>query len=159
MSRGGGTVNIFLSVNAADPIANVAYRSFTPFGCTYDGGASVAVAELGTFSAGQLLNAIIPDRRVEIVVGSGAGMPATVKAYDVSATPRVVMTITPMSASLQGGVTVASGLSNNDDIDDIDYQDGIDDQDDMDLEDIDQDNELGDETSGDETPGDPPRKI
>jgi len=29
----------------------------------------------------------------------------------------------------------------------------------MDLEDIDQDNELGDETSGDETPGDPPRKI
>jgi hypothetical protein len=29
------------------------------------------------------------------------------------------MTITPMSASLQGGVTVASGLSNNDDIDDI----------------------------------------
>jgi ribosome-binding factor A len=43
--------------------------------------------------------------------------------------------------------------------DDIDDQDGIDDRDDMDLEDIDQDNELGDETSGDETPGDPPRKI
>ena len=119
MSRGGGTVNIFLSVNAADPITNAAYRSFTPFGGTYDGGASVAVAELGTFSAGQLVNAIIPDRRVEIVVGSGAGMPATVKAYDVSATPRVVMTITPMSPSLQGGVTVASGLYTNDDIDDI----------------------------------------
>ena len=119
MSRGGGTVNIFLSVNASDPIANAAHRSFTPFGGTYDGGASVAVAELGTFSEGRLLNAIIPDRRVEIVVGSGAGMPATVKAYDVSATPRVVMTITPMSPSLQGGVTVASGLFNNDTIDDI----------------------------------------
>ena len=119
MSRGGGTVNIFLSVNAADPIANVAYRSFTPFGNPFDGGASVAVAELGTFSEGRLVNAIIPDSRVEIVVGSGAGMPATVKAYDISATPRVVMTIAPMSADLQGGVTVASGLSNNDTIDDI----------------------------------------
>ena len=119
MSRGGGTVNIFLSVNAADPIANAAYRSFTPFGGTYDGGASVAVAELGTFSNGRLVNAIIPDRHVEIVVGSGAGRPATVKAYDISATPRVVMTIMPMSPDLQGGVTVASGLSNNDDIDDI----------------------------------------
>ena len=119
MSRGGGTVNIFLSVNAADPIANAAYRSFTPFGGTYDGGASVAVAELGTFSEGRLVNPIIPDRRVEIVVGSGAGMPATVKAYDISATPRDVMTITPMSVEQQGGVTVASGLFNNDDIDDI----------------------------------------
>ena len=41
------------------------------------------------------------------------------KAYDVSATPRVVMTITPMSPGLQGGVTVASGLYNNDDIEDV----------------------------------------
>ena len=119
MSRGGGTVNIFLSVDAADPIANAAYRSFTPFGGTYGGGASVAVAELGTFSDGRLVNAIIPDRHVEIVVGSGAGRPATVKAYDISATPRVVMTIMPMSPGLQGGVMVASGLYNNDDIDDI----------------------------------------
>jgi hypothetical protein len=119
MSRGGGTVNIFLSVNAADPIANKAHRSFTPFGGTFDGGASVAVADLGTFSEGRLLNATIPDRRVEIVVGSGAGMPATVKAYDVSATPRVVMTIASMFTELQGGVTVASGLYNKDSIDDI----------------------------------------
>lgn len=119
MSRGGGTVSIFLSMNAADPIANDPCRSFTPFGGTYDGGASVAVAELGTFSDGRLVNAVIPDRRVEIVVGSGAGIQATVRAYDVSATPRVVMTIQPMSVELQGGVTVASGLVNNDDIDDI----------------------------------------
>jgi hypothetical protein len=118
-SRGGGTVNVFLSMNAADPIGNQAYRSFTPFGGAFDGGASVAVAELGTFSEGRLLNGVIPDGRVEIVVGSGPGMPATVKAYDVSATPRVVMTIRPMSAELRGGVTVASGISNNDVIDDI----------------------------------------
>jgi peptidylprolyl isomerase len=118
-SRGAGTVSIFLSVNAADPIINTPYRSFTAFAGRYDGGASVAVAELGTFSEGRLLNAFIPDRRVEVVVGSGAGMRATVKAYDVSATPRVVTTIEPMSAELRGGVTVASGLYTGDNIDDL----------------------------------------
>lgn len=119
MSRGAGTVRIFLSMNAADPIVRTPYRSWTPFARTFDGGASVAVAELGSFSEGRLLNAKIPDSRVEIVVGSGAGMPPVVKAYDVSATPRVVMTINPMDAGLQGGVTVTSGLFNGDDIDDI----------------------------------------
>jgi peptidylprolyl isomerase len=118
-SRGAGTVSIFLSVNAADPIINTPYRSFTAFAGRYDGGASVAVAELGTFSEGRLLNAVIPDHKVEIVVGSGAGMRAIVKAYDVSATPRVVTTIEPMSAELRGGVTVASGLYNGDNIDDL----------------------------------------
>jgi peptidylprolyl isomerase len=118
-SRGAGTVSIFLSVNAADPIINTPYRSFTAFAGRYDGGASVAVAELGTFSEGRLLNAVIPDHKVEIVVGSGAGMRAIVKAYDVSATPRVVTTIEPMSAELRGGVTVASGLYTGDNIDDL----------------------------------------
>ena len=119
MSRGSGTVNVFLSVNAADPVANAAYRSFTPFARTFDGGASVSVAELGTFVEGRLLNAMVPDRRVEVVVGSGAGMPATVKAYDLSAQPRVVMTIKPLSADMQSGITVDSGLYNGDAIDDI----------------------------------------
>lgn len=119
-SRGAGTVNVFLSVNAVDPIPNVANRSFTAFAGSYEGGASVAVAELGTFSAGQLRNAVIPDERVEIVVGSGPGMRPTVKAYDMSgATARVVATIEPMSADLQGGIAVASGRFNADIIDDI----------------------------------------
>jgi peptidylprolyl isomerase len=119
-SRGTGTVNVFLSVNAADPVPNTAHRSFTPFGGRYEGGASVAVAELGTFSEGRLLNPIVTDERVEIVVGSGPGMRPTVKAYDLSGTTaRVVTTIEPLAADLQGGVAVSTGLFNADNVDDI----------------------------------------
>ena len=120
MSRGGGKVNVFLSVNAADPIPNQPFRSFAPFSATYDGGASVAVADLGTFSQGKLVTSLIPDGKVEIVVGSGVGMRPVVKAYDVSAaTARVVTTIEPMSDALQGGVSVSAGRINDDPIDDI----------------------------------------
>ncbi|MFM8435184.1 MAG: fibronectin type III domain-containing protein, partial [Planctomycetia bacterium] len=119
MSRGAGTVSVFRSVNAADPIQNTAYRTFTPFGPTFDGGASVAVADVGTFTGGVLVSATDPDGRVEIVVGSGPGMRSTVRVYDISAAPRVVTTILPFSAALQGGVMVAAGRFNADTIDDI----------------------------------------
>ena len=119
MSRGAGTVNVFRSVNAADPIENTAYRTFTPFGATFDGGASIAVADVGTFAAGKLVSATTPDGKVEILVGSGAGMRSTVRVYDISATPRVVTTLLPFTASQQGGVTVAAGRYNADSIDDI----------------------------------------
>jgi len=117
MSRGAGTVSVFLSVAAADPVPNAAFKTFTPFGRTFTGGASVAVADLGTFSGGRLLNGETPDGRVEIVVGSGAGMPATVLAYDVSATPRLLARIAP--ALGQGGVALSTGRIDADAIDDI----------------------------------------
>jgi cyclophilin family peptidyl-prolyl cis-trans isomerase len=119
MSRGAGTVNVFRSVNAADPIENTAYRTFTPFGATFDGGASIAVADVGTFVAGARVSATAPDGKVEIVVGSGAGMRSTVRVYDISATPRVVTTLLPFPASQQGGVTVSAGRYDADSIDDI----------------------------------------
>jgi len=119
MSTGPGTVKIFLSTNAPDPIANEAYRTIVPFGASFNGGASVAVADIGTFRDGQLLNATIPDNKVEIIVGSGVGMPSSVKAYDISAAPREVYTIRPFSAAVQGGVSVASGRYTADSIDDI----------------------------------------
>lgn len=119
MSRGAGTVNVFRSVNAIDPIENAAYRSFTPFGSTFDGGASIAVADVGTFAAGKLVSATTADGKVEIAVGSGAGMRSTVRVYDISATPRVVTTLLPFAASQQGGVTVAAGRYDADSIDDI----------------------------------------
>jgi peptidyl-prolyl cis-trans isomerase A (cyclophilin A) len=119
MSRGAGTVKAFRSVNAADPVENTAYRTFTPFGPRFDGGATVAVADVGTFAAGRLTNAAAADGRVEIVVGSGAGMPSTVRVYDISATPRVVTSIRPFSLSPQGGVSVAAGRYDSDAIDDI----------------------------------------
>lgn len=117
MSRGAGTVKAFLSVAAADPVQNVAFKSFTPFGPTFTGGASVAVADLGTFSGGKLVNGETPDGKVEIVVGSGAGMRAAVLAYDVSAAPRVIARLAP--AMGQGGVALSTGRVNADAIDDI----------------------------------------
>ena len=41
------------------------------------------------------------------------------RVYDISAAPRVVTTILPFSAALQGGVTVAAGRYDSDTIDDI----------------------------------------
>lgn len=117
MSRGAGTVRAFLSVAAADPVQNVAFKRMTPFGPTFTGGATVAVADLGTFANGRLVDADVPDGRVEIVVGSGAGMAGTVVAYDVSAAPRVIARIA--SATGQGGVALSTGRVNADAIDDI----------------------------------------
>jgi cyclophilin family peptidyl-prolyl cis-trans isomerase len=119
MSRGGGTVSAFRSVNAADPIENTPYRTFTPFNARFDGGATVTVADVGTFSQGRLTNAAVADGRMEIVVGSGAGMRSTVLVYDVSATPRIVSTILPFPVQQVGGVAVSAGRLNADTIDDI----------------------------------------
>jgi cyclophilin family peptidyl-prolyl cis-trans isomerase len=119
MSRGGGTVSAFRSVNAADPIENTPYRTFTPFNARFDGGATVTVADVGTFSQGRLTNAAVADGRMEIVVGSGAGVRSTVFVYDVSATPRVVTTILPFPVQQLGGVSVSAGRLNADTIDDI----------------------------------------
>ena len=119
MSRGGGTVNAFRSVNAADPIENTPYRTFTPFAARFDGGATVTVADVGTFAQGRLTNAAAADGRMEIVVGSGAGMRSMVLVYDISATPRVVSTILPFPAQQMGGVSVSAGRLNTDTIDDI----------------------------------------
>lgn len=117
MSRGGGTVSVFLSVAAADPVPDAAFKTFTPFGGTFTGGASVAVADLGTFGGGRLLNGETPDGRVEIVVGSGPGLPAAVLAYDVSAAPRLLARIAP--ATGQGGVALSTGRIDGNAIDDI----------------------------------------
>ncbi len=120
MSRGNGVVRVFRSVNAADPVENTPFRSITAFGGRFGGGASVTVADLGTFSNGAVTSATAADGKVEIVVASGAGMRATVMAYDVSAaTPRLVGTIRPLAASLQGGVSVTAGRYDADAIDDI----------------------------------------
>ncbi|MEI6239782.1 MAG: peptidylprolyl isomerase [Planctomycetia bacterium] len=119
MSRGGGTVSAFRSVNAADPIENAPYRTFTPFGGTFDGGATVTVADVGTFAQGRLTSATAADGRMEIVVGSGVGMRSTVLVYDISAAPRVVSTILPFPVQQVGGVFVSAGRLNTDSIDDI----------------------------------------
>lgn len=120
MSRGNGIVKVFRSVNAADPIENTAYRTINAFGGRFGGGASVTVADLGTFTAGSLTSATAADGKLEIVIGSGPGMVPTVVAYDVSAaTPRTIGTVRPFASTVQGGVSVTAGRYDADAIDEI----------------------------------------
>lgn len=120
MSRGNGVAKVFRSVNAADPIENTAFRTITAFGGRFGGGASVTVADLGTFTAGNLSSATVADGKMEIIIGSGPGMAPTVVAYDVSAaTPRAIGVVRPFSARMQGGVLVTAGRYDADAIDEI----------------------------------------
>lgn len=86
-SRGPGRVSAQKSTGSAF----TSWKSFTAFGGTYTGGASVAVA--GTN---------------RIVVGSGLGMKPTVKVYDVAATPTVLSQFAPTVPTGTGGVSVTA---------------------------------------------------
>jgi hypothetical protein len=86
-SRGAGDVQVSLS----DGTKFTAYKSFTAFAKTYRGGATVAVGGINT-----------------IVVGSGVGMPATVRTYDVSAAPTVVSQFKPASPGGTQGISVTT---------------------------------------------------
>jgi len=118
-SRGTGEVRVFVSRDAADPIPDVPLLRFLPFGPRHVGGASVTVADLGSFAGGTLVDATAPDGRLEIVVGSGPGSRATVRVFDVSAGARPVATINPFPPRFRGGVNVAAGRITGDEIDDV----------------------------------------
>jgi len=106
------------------------YRHFLAFPSSFIGGAVVAAADMGSTPVpnGPLGNTL--DQRAEIVVGSGAGMKATVKVFDVSGmtvpTPTVVPTaarrFTPFSTTTtvyKGGVSLSAARINADLIPDI----------------------------------------
>jgi hypothetical protein len=119
-SRGPGDVRVFrVNPGQASPVEATPFKSFRALPANFLGGASVAVADLGTFVNGTTVSANTPDGKLEIVVGSGAGMRATVLMFDVSSTPRLIDTILPMEASFRNGVSVASAKVNPDGIDDI----------------------------------------
>lgn len=89
-SRGQGSVNVARSTGTA--FVSQPSKSFTAFGGTYTGGASVAVGGVN-----------------RIVVGSGVGLPPTVKIYDVSgAKPTVVSQFAPKVPTGTAGVTVST---------------------------------------------------
>jgi uncharacterized repeat protein (TIGR01451 family) len=119
MSSGAGRVSVFEVLPlAADPVVNVPYRTFVPFPAPYAGGVNVAAADFGTFVNG-VKTSSTPDGRCEVVVGTNAGIVATVRIYDLSVTPQVVATIKPIAAKFKGGVTLSIGYWDTDAIPDI----------------------------------------
>jgi len=118
-SRGTGEVRVFASRDEADPIPDLPIVQFLPFGRRHVGGATVTVADVGSFAGGTLVDAAAPDGRLEIVVGSGPGTRATVRVFDVSAAARPVATILPLTPRLRGGVAVAAGRVTGSELDDI----------------------------------------
>ena len=105
--RGTSLVRVF-NVTPGSGISSTPIRQMQPFGPAFRGGVTVATADIGTFS-GSTLTSAAPDGITEVIVGSGPGIPATVKSYNaVSSPPVVVNTIKPIGQAYSGGVAVAA---------------------------------------------------
>jgi hypothetical protein len=119
MSSGAGRVSVF-SVRplASDPVPNTPYRSFRPFPGPYTGGVNVAVADFGTFVNG-VKTSPFPDGKSEVVVGTNAGIAATVRIYELSGMPKVVGSFRTIAPGFTGGVTLSIGQWDADAIPDI----------------------------------------
>ena len=105
--RSTSLVRVF-DVTPGSGISSTPIRQMQPFGPAFRGGVTVATADIGTFS-GSTLTSAAPDGVAEVIVGSGPGIPATVKSYNaVSSPPVVVNTIKPISQGYSGGVSVAA---------------------------------------------------
>jgi hypothetical protein len=106
-------VNGVPTYNAAQP-----YREFLAFPSSFVGGAVVAAADMGsTPVANGPFDTLLPDGKAEIIVGSGPGMEATVKVFDVSrmttllphTVPKAAGSFTPFSTRtsiFKGGVSL-----------------------------------------------------
>ena len=132
-SAGRAEVKVFRNVlvvgaptfDAANP-----YRDFLAFPASFIGGAVVAVADMGSTPLvnGPFGNTL--DQKAEIVIGSSAGMQATVKVFDVSGmatstpntVPAHVRSFTPFTTSTRiykGGVSLSVARINADLVPDI----------------------------------------
>jgi type VI secretion system secreted protein VgrG len=106
-------VNGVPTYNAAQP-----YREFLAFPASFVGGAVVAAGDMGsTPVANGPFDTLLQDGKAEIIVGSGAGMEATVKVFDVSrmttlmpkTVPKAAGSFTPFSTRtsiFKGGVSL-----------------------------------------------------
>ena len=119
-ASGNGEVRIFRGVAGSDPIANTPFRIIRPFVGAAVGGATVAAADMGTFTNGAVTNAGKQDGKAEVIIGSGLLARPVVRIYDVGpATPKVVDTINPFTAANRGGIGVAAARINQDSIPEI----------------------------------------
>ena len=91
----------------------VELRSFYAFASTFTGGVNVAAGNITR----EITAVPTPPEYIEILVGSGAGMTATVVGYD-GKTGEQFLTLTPFGA-FSGGASVAAGDINNDGYDDV----------------------------------------
>jgi uncharacterized membrane protein/transglutaminase-like putative cysteine protease len=92
-----------------DPFSNVPTQKFLPFGKKFSGGATVAAGDVDSVFAKQ-----------EVIVGNGSGMRTQIKAYNVaSGWPHLVRSYSPFDAKFRGGVFVAAGDVNGDELADI----------------------------------------
>ncbi|MFM7035963.1 MAG: FG-GAP-like repeat-containing protein, partial [Planctomycetia bacterium] len=112
-SRGAGDVAILPSNGSSLRMSAI----FAAFGGGFLGGATVAVADMGTFVGGT--DRTRPDGRAEVIVGSGIGMAPTVMVFDVSGSPRVVDSFRPLSAAYQAGFSISAQRINADRIPDL----------------------------------------
>ncbi|MCO6458737.1 MAG: DUF11 domain-containing protein, partial [Pirellulaceae bacterium] len=104
-SFGAVQTRVFLNrfeTNPASPIDTVPFRSFFAFSSSFTGGSVVAAADM---------NGAGPD---EVIVGSGSGMRATVRIYNISGTPSIIRTILPFYSFSFGGVSLDVGRVNAD---------------------------------------------
>lgn len=106
-------------------VSSTPYFSFRGFPSPYAGGVMVGAGDFGTLvvnGAGKtpgraipkMTMATTPDGRSEVVVGSNAGMRATVNVYAVTGGPNVkptltlVKTLNPFASTFRGGVTLSA---------------------------------------------------
>jgi hypothetical protein len=106
------------------------YRDFLAFPASFIGGATVGAADMGSTPVvnGPFNNTIL-DGKAEIVVGSGPGITATVKVFDVSnllvptpnGIPPVAGSFTPFTTNpaFKGGVSLSVARVNADPVPDI----------------------------------------
>jgi hypothetical protein len=125
MTYNGNQVKVFQNVSAGAALKLAAFSSFSPLGSGFKGGATVEVADLGRpvrVGAAKRLDSSILDGRGEIIVGSGSGMPATLKVFTyfgTSKTATPVRTHRPFGNSFRGGITLDVARVNADLVPDI----------------------------------------
>ncbi len=115
LKNGGTDVRVFenkVQTNGTAPFGGspLSFLAFPPKSIgnvKFIGGASVAVGDInGDVASGG---------KQEIVVGSGSGLRATVRAFNVAAgSPQLVRSWLPFSKTARGGVFVAAGRIDND---------------------------------------------
>jgi hypothetical protein len=100
-SGGSSLVRVF-TVTPGTRVHSSPVRQFQPFGPRFTGGVRVATADVGTF-VGRNGTSSTPDGITEIIVGSGAGRTAQVRAYNAQpATPAIVDSFQALGGSARG---------------------------------------------------------